>query len=144
MFPRVRSLTIRSLSLHSISFSGAVICLIFALRLSAPSNASWQLFKSTCLNVISFPPGEANMYFPYKLTLQRLEYEICPTRWRTIKLSHGYLKSVRDRCRSCSFRNLDDALAQFDRMLHMHPLPSIVDFNHLLAAIARMKCWENW
>ncbi|XP_059460257.1 putative pentatricopeptide repeat-containing protein At1g12700, mitochondrial [Corylus avellana] len=46
---------------------------------------------------------------------------------------------LRDRCRSRSFRNLDDALALFDRMLHMHPLPSIVDFNQLLGAIARMK-----
>jgi pentatricopeptide repeat protein len=46
---------------------------------------------------------------------------------------------VRDRCRSRSFRNLDDALGVFDRMLHMHRLPSIVDFNQLLTAITRMK-----
>jgi hypothetical protein len=50
-----------------------------------------------------------------------------------------FLKSVRDRCRSRSFRNLDDALGVFDRMLRMHPLPSIVDFNQLLTAITRMK-----
>jgi pentatricopeptide repeat protein len=46
---------------------------------------------------------------------------------------------VRDRCRSRSFRNLDDALPLFHRMLHIHPLPSLVDFNQLLGAIARMK-----
>jgi hypothetical protein len=40
---------------------------------------------------------------------------------------------------SRSFRNLDDALGVLDRMLHMHPLPSIVDFTQLLVAIARMK-----
>jgi pentatricopeptide repeat protein len=50
-----------------------------------------------------------------------------------------FLKSVRDRCRYRSFRNLDDALGVFDRMLHMHPMPSIVDFNQLLGRIARMK-----
>jgi pentatricopeptide repeat protein len=30
-------------------------------------------------------------------------------------------------------------LGLFDRMLHIHPLPFIVDFNQLLTAIARMK-----
>jgi hypothetical protein len=50
-----------------------------------------------------------------------------------------FLNSLRDRCRSRSFRNLDDALGMFDRMLHMHPLPSIADFTQLLGAIARMK-----
>jgi pentatricopeptide repeat protein len=50
-----------------------------------------------------------------------------------------FLRSVRDRCRSRTLRNLDDALPLFHRMLHMHPLPSLVDFNQLLAAIARMK-----
>jgi hypothetical protein len=48
-------------------------------------------------------------------------------------------KSVRDRCRSGSLRNLDDALGLFDRMLHIHPLPSLMDFTQLLTAIARMK-----
>jgi hypothetical protein len=56
-----------------------------------------------------------------------------------VESPNQFLKSVRDRCKSRSFRNLDDALAVFDRMLHMHPLPSIVDFNQLLGAIARMK-----
>jgi pentatricopeptide repeat protein len=56
-----------------------------------------------------------------------------------VESSNQFLKSVRDRCKSRSFRNLDDALGVFDRMLHMHPLPSIVDFNRLLTAIARMK-----
>ncbi|XP_059460258.1 pentatricopeptide repeat-containing protein At1g12300, mitochondrial-like [Corylus avellana] len=56
-----------------------------------------------------------------------------------VESSSQFLKSVRDRCRSRSFRNLDDALGLFDRMLHMHPLPSIVDFTQLLGAIARMK-----
>jgi pentatricopeptide repeat protein len=50
-----------------------------------------------------------------------------------------FLQSVRDRCRSRRLRNLDDALGLFDRMLHIHPLPSIVDFTQLLTAIARMK-----
>jgi pentatricopeptide repeat protein len=56
-----------------------------------------------------------------------------------VESPNQFLKSVRDRFRSRSFRNLDDALGLFDRMLHMHPLPSVVDFNHLLTAIARMK-----
>ena len=42
--------------------------------------------------------------------------------------------------RKCgSVRNVDDALNTFDKMLHMRPLPSIVEFNHMLGAIARMK-----
>ncbi|KAM3704711.1 hypothetical protein ACJW31_03G026300 [Castanea mollissima] len=49
------------------------------------------------------------------------------------------LKSVRDHCKCGTFRNLDHALGLFDKMLHMHPLPSIVDFTQLLGAIARMK-----
>nr|XP_023903992.1 putative pentatricopeptide repeat-containing protein At1g12700, mitochondrial [Quercus suber] len=49
------------------------------------------------------------------------------------------LKSVRDHCKCGNFRNLDHALGLFDKMLHMHPLPSVVDFTQLLGAIARMK-----
>ena len=37
------------------------------------------------------------------------------------------------------FKNLDHALGLFDTMLHMHHLPSIVDFTQLLGVIARMK-----
>ncbi|KAL0006348.1 hypothetical protein SO802_013909 [Lithocarpus litseifolius] len=49
------------------------------------------------------------------------------------------LKSMRDKCKGGSFRNVDDALDLFDKMLHLSPLPSIVDFTQLLGAIARMK-----
>ena len=48
------------------------------------------------------------------------------------------LKSVRDHCKSGTFKNLDHALGLFDTMLHMHPLPSTVDFTQLLGAITRM------
>ena len=50
-----------------------------------------------------------------------------------------FLKSVRDQCKSRSFRNVDHALDLFDKMLHTRPLPSIYDFNHVLGGIARMK-----
>ncbi|XP_062164875.1 pentatricopeptide repeat-containing protein At1g12300, mitochondrial-like [Alnus glutinosa] len=50
-----------------------------------------------------------------------------------------FFRSVRDRCRSGSLRNLDEALGLFDRMLHIHPLPSLMDFTQLLTAIARTK-----
>ena len=49
------------------------------------------------------------------------------------------LKSVRDHCKSGTFKNLDHALGLFDTMLHMHPLPSVVDFNHMFDSIARVK-----
>ena len=49
------------------------------------------------------------------------------------------LKSVRDHCKSRTFKNLDHALGLFDTMLHMHPLPFIGDFTLLLGAVARMK-----
>ena len=50
-----------------------------------------------------------------------------------------FLKYVRDQCKSRSFRNVNHALDLFDTMLHMRPLPSILDFTLLLNAIARMK-----
>ena len=50
-----------------------------------------------------------------------------------------FLESVRDQCKSRSFRNVDHALHLFDTMLHMRPLPSIDDFNYVLGAIARLK-----
>ncbi|GLT72713.1 hypothetical protein SLA2020_446210 [Shorea laevis] len=56
-----------------------------------------------------------------------------------VESPNQFLKSVRDRCKSRSLRNLDEALGLFDRMLHMHYLPSIVVFNQLLSEIARMK-----
>ena len=56
-----------------------------------------------------------------------------------VESPNQFLKTVRDRRKSSCFRNLDGALGVFDRMLHMHPLPSIVEFNQLLTAIARMK-----
>jgi pentatricopeptide repeat protein len=56
-----------------------------------------------------------------------------------VESPNQFLKSVRDQCISGSLRNLGDALCLFDRVLHMHPLPSIVVFNRLLSAIARMK-----
>ncbi|XP_050280461.1 putative pentatricopeptide repeat-containing protein At1g12700, mitochondrial [Quercus robur] len=43
------------------------------------------------------------------------------------------------KCKCGSFRNVDDALDTFDKMLHMCPLPSIVEFNHMSGAIARIK-----
>ena len=49
------------------------------------------------------------------------------------------LKSMRDKCKGGSFRNVDDALDLFDKMLQLSPLPSIVDFTQLLGAIVRMK-----
>ena len=49
------------------------------------------------------------------------------------------LKSMRDECKCGSFRNVDDALDTFDKMLHMCPLPSIVEFNHMSGVIARIK-----
>ena len=49
------------------------------------------------------------------------------------------LKSMIGKRKCGSVRNVDDALNMFDKMLHMRPLPSIVEFNHMLGAIARMK-----
>ncbi|KAJ6858264.1 hypothetical protein NC652_040739 [Populus alba x Populus x berolinensis] len=40
---------------------------------------------------------------------------------------------------SSSFRNIDDALASFNHMLHRKPLPCIIQFNKLLSAIVRMR-----
>ncbi|KAB1199234.1 hypothetical protein CJ030_MR0G025658 [Morella rubra] len=49
-----------------------------------------------------------------------------------------FLKSVREQCRTGSIRKLDSAIGLFERMDSMRPLPSIVYFNQLFGAIARM------
>uniref|UniRef100_A0A2N9GIN2 H(+)-exporting diphosphatase n=1 Tax=Fagus sylvatica TaxID=28930 RepID=A0A2N9GIN2_FAGSY len=54
-----------------------------------------------------------------------------------------FLQSVRYVCKARAFRNLDHALHLFDTMLHMCPLPSILDFNQLLGAIVRMKHYSE-
>ncbi|XP_022747121.1 putative pentatricopeptide repeat-containing protein At1g12700, mitochondrial [Durio zibethinus] len=41
------------------------------------------------------------------------------------------------------FDQIDGALNKFNQMLHMHPCPSIVEFNQLLGAIVRMKYYET-
>ncbi|KAL8155956.1 hypothetical protein AgCh_001128 [Apium graveolens] len=37
------------------------------------------------------------------------------------------------------FGKLDDALVMFDKMLHLKPLPNVIHFNKLLAALVKMK-----
>ena len=54
-----------------------------------------------------------------------------------------FLPSVRDQCKARTFRNVDHALHLFDKMLHMRPLPSIMDFTQLLGAIARMNHYSE-
>ena len=49
------------------------------------------------------------------------------------------MKSVREECKSRNLKDVDHALDLFDRMLHLHPLPSIDDINHMFGAIARIK-----
>ncbi|KAG2693989.1 hypothetical protein I3760_08G120800 [Carya illinoinensis] len=49
------------------------------------------------------------------------------------------LKYVRDQWQTGTFEYLDAALGLFDRMVRMHPLPSVVSFNQLLTSIARAK-----
>jgi pentatricopeptide repeat protein len=66
-------------------------------------------------------------------------YSTITTRQNVGSPQNQFLKSVRDVCKARAFRNLDHALDLFDKMLHLRPLPSIVDFNQLLGAIARMN-----
>ncbi|XP_059460350.1 uncharacterized protein LOC132189619 isoform X1 [Corylus avellana] len=60
-----------------------------------------------------------------------------------VESPNQFLKSVKDPCRSRGFRNLDDALGVFDRMLHVHPLPSIVDFNQLIGCNCKNEALLN-
>uniref|UniRef100_A0A199UCK7 Pentacotripeptide-repeat region of PRORP domain-containing protein n=1 Tax=Manihot esculenta TaxID=3983 RepID=A0A199UCK7_MANES len=41
--------------------------------------------------------------------------------------------------KSASFTHLDDAIASFNHVIHMNPLPSRVHFNRFLSALAKMK-----
>ncbi|RVW38136.1 Pentatricopeptide repeat-containing protein, mitochondrial [Vitis vinifera] len=45
--------------------------------------------------------------------------------------------------KSLNFNTLDDALSSFNRMLHMHPPPSIADFTKLLISITKMKHYST-
>ncbi|KAJ9178665.1 hypothetical protein P3X46_010532 [Hevea brasiliensis] len=45
----------------------------------------------------------------------------------------------RSKFKSASFAHLDDALVSFNHVIHMHPLPSRVQFNQFLSAFVRMK-----
>ena len=49
-----------------------------------------------------------------------------------------FFKSVRDQCRSQSFRNLGIALGLFDQSVHMCIFPSVLDFNPML-----YSCWHD-
>ena len=71
----------------------------------------------------------------------RFPFHTCfySTTKQNVQTPNQFLKSMRDHCKSRSFRNLDHVLPLFDTMLHMRPLPSIVDFTQLLGAIVRMK-----
>jgi pentatricopeptide repeat protein len=71
----------------------------------------------------------------------RFPFHTCfySTTKENVQTPNQFLQSMRDHCKSRSFRNLDHALPLFDTMLHMRPLPSIVDFTQLLGAIVRMK-----
>ena len=59
------------------------------------------------------------------------------------QIQNQLLKSMRDHSKSRTFKNLDHALGLFDTMLHMHPLPSILNFNHMFSSIARMKHYSE-
>ena len=65
------------------------------------------------------------------------------SRVNVVETPYQFLQSVRDQCKARAFRNLDHALHLFDTMLHMRPLPSIMDFTQLLGAIARMKYYSE-
>jgi hypothetical protein len=84
-----------------------------------------------------------NLYYYYCHSFSSTSAKTTNSGKDIVKSPNQFLKSVRNRCRSRSFKNLDDALGVFHRMLHMHPLPSIVDFNQLLGAIARLKHHSN-
>ena len=85
------------------------------------------------IRVVSLP-------FPFRAFTS---YHYCSTIRENTKIPYQnrnqLLKSMRDHCKSRTFKNLDHALGLFDTMLHMHPLPSIVDFNHMFGSNARMN-----
>ena len=66
-------------------------------------------------------------------------YNSTLTSRENVESPNGLLEYVRVECKSRSFRNLDHALDLFDKILHLSPFPSIVDFTLFLGAIARMK-----
>ncbi|XP_043805695.1 pentatricopeptide repeat-containing protein At5g16640, mitochondrial-like [Manihot esculenta] len=51
--------------------------------------------------------------------------------------------SVRSKFYSASFRDVDDALASFNHIILMHPLPSRVPFSRFLSALVRMKQYHT-
>nr|XP_017224897.1 PREDICTED: pentatricopeptide repeat-containing protein At4g26800-like [Daucus carota subsp. sativus] len=53
--------------------------------------------------------------------------------------SHARLQYLLLEKSKVGFDKLDDALQVFDKMLLMKPLPTVIDFNQLLAALVKMK-----
>ncbi|KAG8646598.1 hypothetical protein MANES_09G016612v8 [Manihot esculenta] len=45
--------------------------------------------------------------------------------------------------KSASFTRLDDAIASFNHVIHMHPLPSRAQFSRFLSALVKMKQYHT-
>ncbi|KAF7813489.1 pentatricopeptide repeat-containing protein [Senna tora] len=65
------------------------------------------------------------------------------TRFAFPKSTPSSFLSLNLRCyfhsRSSNPNNIHDAVASFNRLLHLRPLPSVVQFNKILGAIVKMK-----
>lgn len=65
------------------------------------------------------------------------------TNLHTCSSSSHSSRNVRDKSKNASFGKIDDALASFNQMIHMNPLPSTAEFNKLLSALVRLKYYET-
>lgn len=124
--------------------------MVFSLRLSTVGFCFWvrnrqnernQWFMRTTWQKILLANSSASAFstsFPFQRQLGMFQStSFFPSFLFT---SHVYTSTSSARHRNKpSFTNIDDALYSFNRMFHMHPLPSLVQFNSLLSAIVRMK-----
>ena len=62
-----------------------------------------------------------------------------------LSIPSPFLSSLHNRFRSkyLHFNTLDDALSSFNRMFHMHPPLSIVDFAKILTSITNVKRYST-
>ncbi|KAL8155959.1 hypothetical protein AgCh_001131 [Apium graveolens] len=81
-----------------------------------------------------------------KITLFKLKVEITmklpqeiPFQGLTPTLNNDQLQLLLLEKSKTGFYKLDDALVVFDQMLHLKPLPNVIDFAQLLAALVKTK-----
>uniref|UniRef100_A0A6N2KFK4 Pentacotripeptide-repeat region of PRORP domain-containing protein n=1 Tax=Salix viminalis TaxID=40686 RepID=A0A6N2KFK4_SALVM len=67
-----------------------------------------------------------------------ISYNVIIRGFSITRMNQGHSSGDNRNMSASSFRDIEDALASFNHMLHTKPLPCIIQFNKLLSAIVKM------